>query len=729
MRNFFRRLFSGLRLRLLVLVVLASAPAVVLTLYLAREARRQQAQNWRQEAGRIVQLAAREEEELIGGTRQLLRAVAESSQDTSQQQWKSNSKKLLTRLMQNDSRYANLGVARTNGDILVSARPPAEPANIAHRTYFQRALYAHALSIGDYQAGYNSDKPSINFGFPVLNAGDQVDAVVFAALDLEWLNRSQYALTVHLPAGTTWTKIDVNGTILVRQPAANGWIGQLLPERALVKQFLQQKNGELEAADERGEEQVYMFASTRSTLVAGDLISILSIPKAVLYAEVDQMAKRSLALVGMVAGLALLLGWLGSDLLVIRPIRALVNSTARLMTGDFSARAGVPHRGDELGQLTRTFDRMAQTLEQRETDRQRAEKELRESEMRFRALVQNSTDVIGITDAQGKILYRSPSLHSSLGYGPEEVQGKNIADYLWPEDVARGRELLAEIVRTPGATATGEYRLLHRDGSCRHIECTLTNHLNEPAIGGVVFNYRDITERKEAGEKLRHYSHRLELLSRHLVEAQETERRRIARELHDEIGQSLTVTQIHLQALLQEPAAADRPARLNESLQVIDRVLEQVQDISLNLRPSMLDDLGLEATLRWYTNRHAALTGINSIVEIDPLENRLDPVVETECFRVAQEALTNIARHARAKTVTVQLTRENGSLHLRVRDDGVGFEVKAVRQDAVQGESLGLLSMEERAALAGGGLEFSSVPGQGAEVHAWFPLNWQASAS
>lgn len=724
MRNFLRHLFSGLRLRLLLLVVLASAPAVVLTLYTGQQGRQRQEEIWRQEALKTVQLTTREEDELIGGTRQLLRAMAESA-DVASRQWRSNHRKFLSRLLQDDARYANLGMIKTNGDVLVSALPFKEPVNVADRPYFQRALYTQSLSIGDYQVGRISGKSTINFGYPVLDGEGQVQAVAFAALDLEWLNRSQYALKLHLPEGTTWTKIDLNGTILVRQPATEHWIGQPLPEQALVKTFLTQKSGQLEAANAQGVPSIYVFASTRSSLVAGDLITILSIPKKLLYVEADRLATRSLMLVGLVAGLALVLGWIGSDLLVLRQVRALVRSTARLARGDFSARTGLPHQGDELGQLTRTFDQMAQALQQRETDRQRAGEELRGSEKRFRALVQNSTDVIGITDAQGIILYRSPSFHTSLGYEPAEVVGKSIANYIWPEDLPRAQARLAELVKHPGQTEVDEYRLVHRDGRCRFIECTLTNHLHDPAIGGVVFNYRDITERREAEEKLKHYSHRLQLLSHGLVEAQETERRRIARELHDEIGQALTVAQIHLQTLVQSPGPAAHAARLTESLQVVERVLEQVKDISLNLRPSMLDDLGLESTLRWYTHRQAALTGIKSRIHVEALDHRLAPVIETECFRVAQEALTNIARHARARSMTVDLREADGQLHLRVRDDGAGFAVGAVREQAVQGQSLGLLSMEERALLAGGGIEINSAPGQGTEVHAWFPLTRQ----
>ena len=140
----------------------------------------------------------------------------------------------------------------------------------------------------------------------------------------------------------------------------------------------------------------------------------------------------------------------------------------------------------------------------------------------------------------------------------------------------------------------------------------------------------------------------------------------------------------------------------------------------------MLDDLGLEPALRWCTERQAALAGLQAEVRADPLEQRLDPMIETECFRVAQEALTNVVKHAKARTVTVELTKndDDGQLHLSVRDDGVGFDVASLREQAVRGASLGLLSMEERATLAGGGLEYHSTPGQGTEVHAWFPLKW-----
>jgi signal transduction histidine kinase len=250
-----------------------------------------------------------------------------------------------------------------------------------------------------------------------------------------------------------------------------------------------------------------------------------------------------------------------------------------------------------------------------------------------------------------------------------------------------------------------------------------------PAVHRAMQEVKERVKRKQAEAKRQEYSRKLQVLSRRLVEAQETERRNIARELHDEIGQALTVMQLNLQAMLQSPGTDALTPRLNENLKVVERVLEQVHDISLNLRPSILDDLGLEPALRWFTERQAALVELKVEFHADWLEQRLDPMIETECFRVAQEALTNVVRHAQAKVVRVELRKEDLQLHLRVRDDGIGFEVSAVREKAVLGASLGLLSMEERAALAGGGLEFTSIPRGGTEVHAWFPLKWQTPPS
>lgn len=227
--------------------------------------------------------------------------------------------------------------------------------------------------------------------------------------------------------------------------------------------------------------------------------------------------------------------------------------------------------------------------------------------------------------------------------------------------------------------------------------------------------------RKQAEEAIVLANERLQTLSRRLLEIQETERRQIARELHDEVGQALTATKINLQSLQRYPDPATIAVRLGESVGIVERALGQVQSLSLALRPPLLDDLGLAAALRWLLDQHTRRKGLHVEFREALLDKRFDPAVETACFRVGQEAINNIVRHACARSVILELEEHNGALHLRVSDDGSGFDVPAARRQAVQGASLGLLSMEERATLAGGGIEWRSTPGQGAEVHAWFP--------
>lgn len=155
---------------------------------------------------------------------------------------------------------------------------------------------------------------------------------------------------------------------------------------------------------------------------------------------------------------------------------------------------------------------------------------------------------------------------------------------------------------------------------------------------------------------------------------------------------------------------------------MIDQALSEVRKLSRDLHPPQLDELGLVATLRWHLDQQSHAAKLTPHFLADPLPDRLDPEIEIACFRVAQEALTNVIRHAQARRVSVELRREKAVLHLLIEDDGRGFDVEAARHHAVQGGSLGLVGMQERAELAGGRLELSSSPGRGAQVHAVFPI-------
>jgi signal transduction histidine kinase len=222
----------------------------------------------------------------------------------------------------------------------------------------------------------------------------------------------------------------------------------------------------------------------------------------------------------------------------------------------------------------------------------------------------------------------------------------------------------------------------------------------------------EITARKKVEEVL-------QTLSRRLLEAQETERRHLASELHDEIGQALTVLKINLQEMERDPR--ESALRLSDSLDILSNTLQQVRNLSLDLRPSVLDDLGLVIALDWYLKRQAQRVGLVPHFEADHIEPRPSAVIETTCFRIVQEALTNIARHARAQNVWVEVRQHDTTIAVRVRDDGSGFDVRTAHAHAAGGMSLGLVGMEERARLAGGEIEIVSQLGEGTEIRATLP--------
>jgi signal transduction histidine kinase len=212
---------------------------------------------------------------------------------------------------------------------------------------------------------------------------------------------------------------------------------------------------------------------------------------------------------------------------------------------------------------------------------------------------------------------------------------------------------------------------------------------------------------------------RLRTLSERVQNVQEAERRHIARELHDQIGPSLTALKLNLVMLQETPAAAGM--RLADSLRITDDILTGVRRLSLDLRPALLDDLGLEAALKGYVIAQAERAGLAAQVRVDALAPPPPAAVATACFRIAQEAVTNVLRHAKARQLLVTLQAHADGIELIVKDDGVGFEVAAARRHAVQGSSLGLLGIEERAELVGGQATVTSGPGGGTEVRAWFP--------
>jgi two-component system sensor histidine kinase UhpB len=224
------------------------------------------------------------------------------------------------------------------------------------------------------------------------------------------------------------------------------------------------------------------------------------------------------------------------------------------------------------------------------------------------------------------------------------------------------------------------------------------------------------------------HAHQMEQFPRQILQAQEEERQRLARELHDEAAQSLTSLLVHLRLLERAYEPEQAQQQVQKLRELTAQALDDVRRVALDLRPTILDDLGLGAALEWRVDEFTQASGVPATIRIEGLERRLARDIELAFYRVGQETLTNIARHARARQVSVSLRGENGTLRLEIVDDGVGFNPATLPARASRG--LGLLGMRERMAMINGSLAIESAPGRGAHLLASAPLkNEQEEAS
>ena len=235
---------------------------------------------------------------------------------------------------------------------------------------------------------------------------------------------------------------------------------------------------------------------------------------------------------------------------------------------------------------------------------------------------------------------------------------------------------------------------------------------------GIVETIHDITERIRTEAALQQYTERLRSLAAQLTEIAEAERQHLARELHDQVGQNLTVLGINLN-IIETQLPVNTPTevrfRLNDSLALVEQTADRIRDVMANLRPPVLDDYGLVAALRWYGDQFAKRGGVPVTIDGEEPVPRLSAQVETALFRIAQEALMNVAKHAQASQVKITLDMSNNGLQLTISDDGIGFIPENLAEtDEYQG--WGLLTINERSEAVGGSLQVISNPLKGTQV-------------
>ncbi len=346
--------------------------------------------------------------------------------------------------------------------------------------------------------------------------------------------------------------------------------------------------------------------------------------------------------------------------------------------------------------------------------RRRADVRMWEAEAKYEALVEQLPAVTFSVSLEGRALYVSPQVRPLLGFTPEELLGDPDLwrDRVHPEDLGRASADFGRLARGDRALH-GEYRLAARDGR----EVWVSVHavqVRDEAGNPLCFQGvgLDISGQRWMLNALHESNRRLQALSRRLADVREAEQRGIAAELHDRVGQSLSALSINLN-IIRNQVSGEWPqilARLEDSRILVETMAETVRDVISELRPAVLDDYGLVAAVRWYGERFERRTGVATTVS-GP-DRRLPAGVEAALFRVVQEALTNVAKHAEARRAEVTLRSMRGGILLRIVDDGRGF----ARGSRSAGGGWGLAMARERAESVGARFSVVSQPGRGTRV-------------
>jgi PAS domain S-box-containing protein len=357
------------------------------------------------------------------------------------------------------------------------------------------------------------------------------------------------------------------------------------------------------------------------------------------------------------------------------------------------------------------------------TERVRAESMLARGEARLRGILDSAMDAIITIDGTQQIVIFNSAAEAMFGCPQEEAVGASLARFI-PE---RFRRVHGDHVRSFGETVTASRRMgalrivtgLRRNGEEFPIDASISQ-VTEPDSKFYTVILRDVTARVRAEEALRRSKEELQELGAAAHQAREQEKNRVARELHDELAQSLTALQMDVSWCKEKlPLGQDAFAKKLEWMEtLLDSTVKATRRIAADLRPLMLDDLGLLPAIEWLVQSFTERTTVACELAVSNPELRLHNVHSTAVFRIVQESLANIAKHARASRAEVAIEQSGSDVTISVRDDGMGFSP----QDPRKPNSLGLLGLRERAYLLGGEAAITSAPGQGTHIEVRLPL-------
>ena len=352
------------------------------------------------------------------------------------------------------------------------------------------------------------------------------------------------------------------------------------------------------------------------------------------------------------------------------------------------------------------------------TDQKLSENALRESEIFYRKFFESSHDVILLLDRAGDIVDINPRGEQLLGYPRSELLEMNTFENLvLPEDHHIEHKLIREALKGRNSFYRVRYRT--KEGNIILFDgVTVPRVSSSGKFLSTFCTLRDVTDRRAAEERLLEYNRLIRQMSAHLVEVGESERRKLSRELHDMIGQIMAAVNINLTIIRGQASGPLRNKivpRIDDSLSLVEEAGSRIRNMISDLRPHVLDDYGLLPTLRWYGNQFASRTGIAVKVRGKEISPRPAPDVETNLFRIAQEAFTNVSKHAKATKIDVRITSDEDSLRLSINDDGIGYS-PSKQTGSSKHRGWGLISIAERCAALGGSFRIGSHPTRGTRV-------------
>ncbi|MDX1707715.1 MAG: PAS domain S-box protein [Desulfobacterales bacterium] len=398
-------------------------------------------------------------------------------------------------------------------------------------------------------------------------------------------------------------------------------------------------------------------------------------------------------------------------------ITAVTNITHRKQTECAlqETRAQLERRVDER---TAELGKINSQLQDQTTECEQAKLALHESELKYATLVEDAPIGVYII-RDDKIEFANDKFADIYGYSKEELIGSNALDLVYPDDRPLVKQWREKRLNGEKVPVEYESRGLKKNGDLIWVTRSFSqiNYKGRPAISGIV---ADISKRRRAEEALRKSDKELRVLSNQLLSAEEKERKRIARELHDSIGQALSAIKFSVENALRELGSADNPIDLGPLKAVIpltQKTIEEVRRIVKDLRPSILDDLGILATIKWLCREFQNVyPAIRIETHIDIQESDIPLYLKTTIYRIMQEALNNVAKHSKASVVHLKLQKKNSGTHLTIQDNGRGFNLHQVTNIQTSLRGFGLASMRERAEMSGALFEIHSEPQFGTTI-------------